>query len=139
MSALRRGLFHLPSPEKPAPVVRLMLALGEWGVTDPAALRWLDPPPQAAVNEAQALLRELDALDAQDRITPQGKALARLPLPPRLAHMVLAASADGNASLACALAVVLTERGLGGNDVDLRHRIRNLHPDRSGGRGRRCT
>ncbi len=115
-----------------ADLAPLMLALGEWGVADPGSLRWLDPPPQAAVNEAQELLRELDALDAQGRITAQGKALARLPLPPRLAHMVLAASADGEASLACALAVVLTERGLGGNDVDLRHRVRNLQTDRSG-------
>ncbi len=115
-----------------ADLAPLLLSLAEWGVDDPAKLRWLDPPPQAAVAEARALLRELDALDGGGRITAQGKALSRLPLPPRLAHMVLASVTDGEAALAADLAVILTERGLGGSDVDLRHRIRNLRSDRSG-------
>jgi len=115
-----------------ADLAPLLLALAEWGVDDPAKLRWLDPPPQAAVAEARDLLRELDALDDAGRITAQGKALSRLPLPPRLAHMVLASVPEGEASLAVDLAVILTERGLGGNDVDVRHRVRNLRTDKSG-------
>jgi ATP-dependent helicase HrpB len=108
-----------------------VLDVAHWGVSDPAALDFLDPPPPAAVAEAKALLAELGALDAQGRITPQGKLLRQLPLPPRLARMVVDAGASGDAERAAAIAVVLTERGLGGNDVDLAHRLDGLHRDRS--------
>lgn len=127
-----RALEPFQRPEiLEADLAPLLLSLAEWGVDDPAKLRWLDPPPAAAVNEARALLRELDALDGDGRITTQGRALAKLPLPPRLAHMVLAAAEAGEGALAADLAMVLTERGLGGNDVDLRHRLRNLRSDKS--------
>jgi ATP-dependent helicase HrpB len=112
-----------------ADLAPLALTLAEWGASDPAALRWLDPPPAAAFAEARALLRDLDALDASGRITPQGRALARLPLPPRLAHMIVRAAERGEAALAARLAVVLSERGLGGPDVDLRHRLLALERD----------
>jgi ATP-dependent helicase HrpB len=108
-----------------------MLDLAHWGVTDPHKLGFLDLPPQPAVNEARVLLRELDAIDTEGRITAEGKLLRGLPLPPRLARMIVDASRESAAMLAADIAVVLTERGLGGNDVDLRHRIDNLRRDRS--------
>ncbi len=74
-----------------------MLDLAHWGVRDPAKLAFLDPPPAAAVAEARALLRELGAVDAQGRITPHGRELGELPLPPRLARMVVDAGARGEA------------------------------------------
>jgi ATP-dependent RNA helicase HrpB len=61
-----------------------VLDLAHWGVGDPQTLSFLDPPPQPAVNETRALLRELDAIDAEGRITAEGKLLRSLPLPPRL-------------------------------------------------------
>ena len=108
-----------------------MLDLAHWGVRDPAALDFLDPPPAAAVAEASALLSELGAVDAQGRITPVGQKLRELPLPPRLARMVVDAGAAGEAGLAADIAVVLTERGLGGNDVDLAHRLDGFRRDRA--------
>src|SRR4051794_25262048 len=108
-----------------------VLDLAHWGVAEPQKLGFLDPPPQPAVNEARALLRELDAIDAEGRITAEGKLLRGLPLPPRLARMIVDAAREGASELAAEIAVVLTERGLGGNDVDLRHRIENLRRDRS--------
>ena len=108
-----------------------MLDLAHWGVRDPATLDFLDPPPAAAVAEANALLAELGAVDAQGRITPVGQKLRQLPLPPRLARMVVDAGAAGEAELAADIAVVLTERGLGGNDVDLAHRLDGFRRDRS--------
>src|ERR1700730_15895986 len=108
-----------------------VLDLAHWGVRDAAALDFLDPPPPAAVAEAKALLAELGALDAQGRITQAGRSLRQLPLPPRLARMVVEAAAAGAAERAAEIAVVLTERGLGGNDVDLAHRLDGLHRDRS--------
>jgi ATP-dependent helicase HrpB len=108
-----------------------MLDLAHWGVRDPVALDFLDPPPAAAVAEANALLIELGAVDAQGRITPVGQKLRQLPLPPRLARMVVDAGAAGEAQRAADIAVVLTERGLGGNDVDLAHRLDGFRRDRT--------
>ncbi|MEA2987111.1 MAG: ATP-dependent helicase HrpB [Alphaproteobacteria bacterium] len=108
-----------------------VLDLAHWGVTEPQKLGFLDPPPQPAINEARALLRQLDAIDAEGRITEEGKLLRGLPLPPRLARMIVDAAREGAGDVAAEIAVVLTERGLGGNDVDLRHRIEGLRRDRS--------
>ena len=109
----------------------LVLDLAHWGVSDPAKLDFLDPPPSAAWSEARALLTELGAIDADGRITDEGRALRQLPLPPRIARMVVDAAAGGAADVAADIAAVLTERGLGGNDVDLTHRLDNLRRDRS--------
>jgi ATP-dependent helicase HrpB len=81
--------------------------------------------------EAKALLAELGAIDADGRITEEGQKLRRLPLPPRLARMVVDASAFGAALEAAEIAVLIGERGLGGDDVDLTHRLDNLRRDRS--------
>jgi ATP-dependent helicase HrpB len=108
-----------------------VLELAQWGVTDPAVLTFLDPPPKPALTEARALLRELGALDDAGHITAQGKALRALPLPPRLARMIVDATARGAGKLAAEIALALTERGLGGNDVDLVHRLDMLRRDRS--------
>jgi len=107
----------------------LALDLAHWGVADPATLAFLDPPPRAALAEAKALLMELDAIDRDGRITEEGRQLRQLPLPPRLARMVV--DADEDAALAADIALLLTERGLGGNDVDLAHRLDELRRDRS--------
>ena len=109
----------------------LVLDLAQWGVADPAKLTFLDPPPAPSLNEARALLTDLGAIDRAGRITPEGKLLNRLPLPPRLARMVVDASREGAGGVSAEIAAVLTERGLGGNDVDLRHRIDGLRRDRS--------
>ena len=69
-----------------------VLDLAQWGVSDPGKLAFLDPPPAAALSEAKALLTELGAIDAQGRITEEGRKLRALPLPPRLARMVVDAA-----------------------------------------------
>lgn len=109
----------------------LVLDLAQWGVTDPAALSFLDPPPAAAWSEAKTMLRTLGALDADGRITPEGQQLRALPLPPRLARMIVAAAGHGQADEAARIAVLLTERGLGGDSVDLEHRLDQFSRDRS--------
>ncbi|MFN3350388.1 ATP-dependent helicase HrpB [Pseudorhodoplanes sp.] len=107
------------------------LDLAQWGVSDPATLTFLDPPPQAAYTEARKLLIELGALDSDGRITDEGKALRALPLPPRLARMVVDAAREAAGETAAQIAVLVTERGLGGNDVDLTHRLDQFRRDRS--------
>lgn len=110
----------------------LALDLALWGVSDPNQLTWLDPPPSAAYAEARELLAELDAIDATGKVTPHGAKLAKLPLAPRIAHMVVIAAEQGLGRLAAEIAVLLGEQGLGGNDVDLRHRLSQWRRDRSG-------
>jgi len=107
------------------------LDLAQWGVADPTSLAFLDQPPRAAFAEARALLTELGAIDRAGAITPMGRKLGRLPLPPRLARMVVEASALGAGDLASDIAVLLTERGLGGDDVDLTQRLERFRHDRS--------
>lgn len=97
----------------------LLLDCALWGVSDPGALRWLDAPPAAAVQEARSRLTVLEALDADGRITAHGKALATLPLSPRIAHMLVRAGEMGLAEVAAEVAVLLGERGVGGQDTDL--------------------
>ena len=106
------------------------LDLAAWG-GGPDQLAFLDPPPRAALTEAKALLSELGAIDGDGRITAEGKLLRRLPLPPRLARMVVDAGAEGDALPAAEIATLIGERGLGGDDVDLRERLNALRRDRS--------
>src|SRR4029078_6774083 len=72
-----------------------MLDLAQWGVSDPGKLAFLDPPPRAALAEAKTLLPELVAIDSDGRITEEGRKLRALPLPPRLARMVVDAAGGG--------------------------------------------
>ncbi len=109
----------------------LLLDCAAWGVTDPATLAFLDAPPKPALAEARALLTRLGALDASGRLTPDGEAMRALALPARLAHMVAEAGKRGEAQAAAELAVLLTERGLGGNDPDLETRVSRFRSDRT--------
>jgi ATP-dependent helicase HrpB len=108
-----------------------LLDLAEWGAADPAKLAFLDPPPRAALAEARALLAELHAVDTDGRITDEGRKLRKLPLPVRLARMVVDAAGHGAAQKAADIAVLITERGLGGDDPNLEHRLDNLCRDKS--------
>jgi ATP-dependent helicase HrpB len=109
----------------------LVLDLAQWGVSDASGLAFLDPPPLPAWNEASALLRELGALDADGRITVEGHSLRALALPPRLARMIVDSARFGAAVEAAEIAAVLTERGLGGDSVDLDVRLDQFRRDRS--------
>jgi len=109
----------------------LALDLAAWGVSDPYQLKWLDPPPAPAWKEAVALDRELGALDDDGRLTDAGRAMRALPLAPRLARMVVEAARVGEAKRAAELAMLLSERGLGGSDADLSHRLERLQGENS--------
>ncbi|MBW7961683.1 ATP-dependent helicase HrpB [Bradyrhizobium sp. BR 10261] len=109
----------------------LVLDLAQWGVADPAALSFLDPPPQPAWKEAKSLLTELNALDRDGRITAEGKSLRALALPPRLARMIVDSHRAGCGEEAAEIAAILTERGLGGDSADLEHRRDQFRRDRS--------
>jgi ATP-dependent helicase HrpB len=109
----------------------LVLDLAQWGVSDPSMLAFLDSPPAPALKEARSLLRELGALDADGRITEEGRSLRALALPPRFARMIVDSHRLGAGEQAAEIAAVLTERGLGGDSVDLDARLDQFRRDRS--------
>ncbi|MBO6768388.1 MAG: ATP-dependent helicase HrpB [Erythrobacter sp.] len=108
----------------------LVLALAQWGSTDPRELAWLDPPPPASISSARQTLKALDALDAEGRITERGGKLAQLPLDPQGAATVLFGAEHGAAEEAARLALLLQERGLGGRGEDLETRLSRWNGDR---------
>ncbi|MBN9668828.1 ATP-dependent helicase HrpB [Roseibium aggregatum] len=125
----------LPAAEAPeileADLTGLVLDLAAWGTLDPSALTFPDPPPQAAWIEAKVLLQDLHALDGAGRLSEAGKTLARLPLHPRLAHMLIEGNARGLGYTAALIALILSEPGLGGRDPDMRARLQALRHDKS--------
>ena len=129
--AATAGLPRFDPPEiLEADLSALTLDCAIWGVADPRGLRWLDPPPAAAVAEARARLAALGALDEDGRPTAHGRTIARLPLSPRLAHMLVRAGEMGFGKTAADVAVLLGERGVGGTDPDLEIRLRRWRTER---------
>ncbi|MGV8928823.1 MAG: ATP-dependent helicase HrpB [Brevundimonas sp.] len=127
-----RGLVPHQRPEiLEADLTGFALDLARWGARTTDTLSLLDQPPAGAFAEARKVLARLGALDGSGGLTAHGRRMTRIPLPPRLAHMIAVASDAGDAALGARMAAVLAEPGLGGNDVDLRDRLRGLERDRT--------
>ena len=109
----QRSLAAQTPPEiVEADLAPLALDLAEWGADQAMTLPWLDVPPAPMLDSARDLLQRLGALDDARRITAHGRALARLPTHPRLAHLLLEAQRRGESRLGAQLAAVLGERDL---------------------------
>lgn len=123
------GLLPRATPEiLETDLAPLALELAAAGSADPDQLRWLDPPPAAAIAEARLLLAELGALDSDGRITPHGGRLATLAMHPRLGHLLLMARELGEGAVGAALTALLEERDplrgdAASSDPDLRLRV----------------
>ncbi|MBS0235439.1 MAG: ATP-dependent helicase HrpB [Proteobacteria bacterium] len=127
-----QGLVPFAEPEiRSADLSSLLLDCAEWGTNDPRSLAWLDPPAEGAIAAARTSLQAIGAIDNEGHITAEGRRLRSLPLPPRLARMVLKAREGGSGQRAAEIAAILVERGIGGNDIDLSLRIENFRRDRS--------
>jgi ATP-dependent helicase HrpB len=122
----RGRVAQRPAEIEEADLTPLALELAAWGVRDPALLRLPTQPPAGPFEAARALLRDLGALDAEGGVTAHGRAMAELPLHPRLAHMVLAARAHGLAATALAAAALLGTRDAERGNADLARRLGEL-------------
>ena len=134
-----RGLIPARRPEiEEADLAPLALDLAVWGAR-PGELQWMTDPPEAAMAQAQELLRELDALDEGGVVTPHGRELAGRGIHPRLAHMLVRAEELGLAGVACDLAALLEDRDILDGpgrppDADLRLRLDAMRRARAGAR-----
>ncbi len=112
-----------------ADLAPLALELAAAGIEDVMSLQWLDAPPAGALGAARALLRDLDALDADGRLTAHGRRMATVGVHPRLAHLVIRGDELGHGALACDVAALLGERDVfaretAEGDADLADRVR---------------
>ena len=120
-----------------ADLAPLALDLANWGIHDADALNWLTPPPTAPLAQGRDLLRLLHAVDDKGRITAHGREMAKLPMHPRLAHMVIRGAQSGWAESACTIAALLTDRDIAQRDgrtpvpVDLSLRVSALAGERT--------
>lgn len=127
-----RGLVpHQPAEILQADLMGFALDLARWGRSSTEGLDLLDPPPAGAMAEARKVLTRLQALDEAGTLTEHGKVIGRLPLAPRLAHMLVRAAEDGSEEQAARIAAILSEAGLGGNSLHLEERLERLSQDRS--------
>ena len=125
----QRGLAHFSTPEiLAADLAPLALDIARWGGGD--GLRFMDPPPASHLSQARSTLTLLGALDSRGALTPHGRAMADLPIHPRLAHMILRGRDLSLGSLSCDLGALLEERdilqGSMRNDVDIASRVQAL-------------
>jgi len=126
------SLDPFPTPEiLEADLAPLALELARWGTPDGSNLRFMDSPPVSHLEQAHQLLRQLGALDASNRLTSHGKAISRLPVHPRLAHMIISAQSLSRTDEACEIAALLEGpplvRGVQKGDIDLDGLLHTLH------------
>ena len=106
---------HAALPERETPeIARVDLAgpalqLLSWGEPDLAAFDWFEAPDPAALEAALRLLRQLGALDGHG-VTALGRTMARLPVHPRLARLLVEGHRLGHPREATLLAALLSER-----------------------------
>jgi ATP-dependent helicase HrpB len=108
-----------------ADLANLALELANWGTPDADALRWLDAPPRAPLDQAFDLLAAFGAVGPDRRITQHGRSLLRLGAHPRLAQLLRVAQDRDCVRLGALVAAVLGERDplRDRSDVDLRSRL----------------
>ena len=100
-----------------ADLASLVLSSASWGATKRDGLPWMTSPPASAWDQASSLLRLLGALDADGRLTPKGERMARMPMHPRLANMVIGERGTGNTA---AILAAIIEEGAKSRETDIR-------------------
>ncbi|MEE1348151.1 MAG: helicase-related protein, partial [Bacteroidales bacterium] len=124
-----------------ADLAPLTLDIAAWGEREPERLTWLTPPPASHVEQARTLLRMLDAIDDDNKLTRHGAELSRMPCHPRMAQMMSSAVSAHLSRLAADIAALLEEKDpmskTGQQDcgADINMRIESLRRFRANGRG----
>ncbi len=130
----QQALANFTAPEiEQADLTPLALQLLNWGINSPNELSWMTPPNAAPYQQALELLAQLDATDNNNALTKHGETMAKLPVHPRLAHMMITGNRLGYDQLACQIAALLSERDPLGNNSgsDLSIRLELLSGERA--------
>ncbi|GAA3917288.1 ATP-dependent helicase HrpB [Litoribacillus peritrichatus] len=131
----QHALANYTAPEiEQADLTPLALQLLNWGIDNPAELSWLTPPASSPFQQALDLLVQLDAVEQNRRtLTQHGEVIAKLPVHPRLGHMIIKGNQFGHPQLACQIAALLSERDPLSNDsdTDLSRRLELLSGERA--------
>lgn len=121
---------HITPEITTADLTDTTLTLAAWGAPRGHNLRWINPPPAAALNDAEQTLHALNAIDEAGRITDHGRTLASIPLNPRWAHALVDNAARYRAEdVAAVIAVATGEQRIPGANLPnaIRHQQRNPH------------
>lgn len=130
--AATRGLAISRPPEiLNADLSGLVLALAEWGESDPTRLTWLDAPPAGRLEAARQSLSMLGALTETGALSEKGRAMVKLPLPPRLSALIVSATNPPERVAGALIAALLSERAMGGTSTHLAERMDRFRKDRS--------
>ena len=135
-SAHRMAECRVPEIEE-ADLAPMVLDIAAWGGCKVNELPWLTPPPPAHLEQGARLLRQLDALNEDGRITRHGRTLAKLPCHPHIAQMLVLARDTANKALAADIAALLEEKDPLANETtsaELRLRLDALKEAREGRR-----
>lgn len=109
---------HAARPERERPEIQRVdlagpaLQLLTWGETDLSAFGWFEPPDPAALDRGLDLLGRLGAMDlpAKSGLSPLGRAMAEIPVHPRLARLLVEGRKRGVGREAATVAALLAER-----------------------------
>lgn len=121
---------HITPEITTADLTETALTLAAWGAPRGHNLRWINPPPAAALNDAEKTLHALNAIDNTGRITDHGRTLSAIPLNPRWAHALTHNAARyGAEEVATVIAVATGEQRIPGANLPdaIRHQQRNPH------------
>ena len=121
---------HITPEITSADLTETTLTLAAWGAPRGHNLRWINPPPAAALNDAEKTLHALNAIDEAGRITDHGRTLASIPLNPRWAHALVDNAARYRAEdVAAVIAVATGEQRIPGANLPdaIRHQQRSPH------------
>jgi ATP-dependent helicase HrpB len=126
-SGQQEQLAQHSKPEiKIADLASLALQLLQWGVSDPAELKWLDRPPTGPWQQALDLLFSLGATKGKGNhlvLTTHGQMMSSLPVHPRLSHLLIRSTELKNQQVGVFLASILSDRDPFDDKPDINERL----------------
>jgi len=99
---------HTPPEIKRSNLDDVILRMLDMGIGDPRGFPFVEPPNPKAISEGLRTLRELGAISRDGRILELGRIMAKLPLEPRIARMVIEGHKRGSLREVCIIASALS-------------------------------
>ena len=123
---LRREAYTAPEIQR-ANLAEVILQMIELRLGDPLQFPFLDPPPPAAIRDGYRLLKELGAITDDNQLTVNGRLMARLPLDPRIARILIEGMALGAQREVTVLAAALSIQDPRMRPPDKEHKADEVH------------